>query len=110
MLNLANVLKAHRGRAAPTDRHTLPASTIIIDSAPGGDALRGLLTAFTMPLPTIAKPPVVVLVCLFWAVTKLYSAIAGPVFIHKLRAQLLDPSILPKGERTLLKDAARCRL
>ena len=75
----------------------MPASTIIIDSAPGGDALRGLLTAFTMPLPTIAKPPVIVLVCVFWAVTKLYSAIAGPVFIHKLRAQLLDPSILPPG-------------
>jgi hypothetical protein len=86
-------------RSESLTRHTLPAQAIIVDSAPGGEALRGLITAFSLPLPKWRKPLRAISVTFFWSILKLYKAIVRPrpMFVEKIRAQLIDPSILPKG-------------
>ena len=80
-------------------RHTLPAQAIIIDSAPGGEALKGLVTAFSLPLPSWRRPLRAITVTVIWSILKTYKAIARPqpIFVEKIRAQLIDPSILPKS-------------
>lgn len=102
MNTLGELLKIRNAKEAQDSltRHTLPAKTIIIDSAPGGEALPGLITAFSMPLPGWRKPLRAISVTVFWTILKLYKAIVRPppIFVDKIRAQLIDPTILPQGK------------
>ena len=107
LISLATMLRdrsTSRQNTVSTADHTLPIKTICIDSAPGSNKLVEFLRGFTVGI----RSPFLLyttyfLLLLFAALAKAYEIIwrPGPIFIDKMRNELIDSSLLPKEAKRL---------
>ena len=84
--------------------HTLPLKTICIDSAAGSNKLGPLLRGFTAGNKSpFVLYPTYHFILVTAAVIKAYENIMrpGPIFINKMRIQLINASLLPKEAKRL---------
>lgn len=84
--------------------HALPLRTLCIDSAPGSNSLAGAINAFTIGIKSpFALYPIYFLLIATWTVLKAFEAIfrPGPIFIDKIRSNLVDMTLLAKETRRL---------
>lgn len=102
MMQIARMLR-QRNDQGSANFSGLPASSIVIDSAPGGNALAPLLTAFTMPYRSqIVRTLLYIPISLAWALLALSSLVLRrPSPIDVLRQDMLDPTLLPQGKEVV---------
>lgn len=102
MTEIAKILRARRLRQSapgPSMKHTFPASSIVIDSAPGGNALRPLLSAFTAPIRSkLLKLLAYIPLTFGWAALVAFGVLfRKPSPIDRLHKELVDPTLLPSS-------------
>lgn len=93
--------KATGSAVAP---HTLPATTLVLDSLPGGTHLPGLLTAFTTGIRSLPlRYGVYALLTFVWGIIRIRDAVLPnkPAHLNKMRLDLYNPSVLPKEAKRL---------
>lgn len=103
MTEIAKLLRARRARETapgPSIAHTFPAKSIVIDSAPGGNALRPLLSAFTAPIRSrILKYLTYIPLTLGWLALKAFATLfRKPSVIDRLHQELVDATLFPKSK------------
>lgn len=102
MTEIAKFLRARRLRQStpgPSMKHSFPAESIVIDSAPGGNALRPLLSAFTAPIRSkLLKLLAYVPLTLGWAALVAFGALfRKPSPIDRLHKELVDSTLFPSS-------------
>ncbi|KAK9897202.1 hypothetical protein P389DRAFT_194830 [Cystobasidium minutum MCA 4210] len=100
MTEIAKLLRARRAKhtaPGPSMEHSFPAKSIVIDSAPGGNALRPLLSAFTAPIRSrILKWLTYIPLTLGWLALKAFGTLLRkPSVIDRLHQELVDPTLFP---------------
>lgn len=100
MTEIAKILRARRQQQTapgPTIAHTFPADGIIIDSAPGGNALRPLLSAFTAQIRSrLLKWLAYIPITFSWLALKAIGALfRKPSPVDRLHRELVDSTLFP---------------
>lgn len=103
MTEIAKLLRTRRKAETapgPTMRHSFPARSIVIDSAPGGNALLPLLSAFTAPIRSrLLKLLAYIPLTFGWAALVAFGALfRKPSPIDRLHKELIDPTLFPSSE------------
>lgn len=109
MTTLANMLRERRQPTFERSKdlllpHTFPAKTIVVDSAPGSDALSGLLRAFTTGIRSrIIRYAAYAALTAVWSASKIFSFVFPRklLVIDKLRDDLVNPDVLPRDAKRL---------
>ena len=104
MTEIAKFLRARRLRhftPGPLLKHSFPAKSIVVDSAPGGNALRPLLSAFTAPIRSrLLKLLAYIPLTFGWAALVAFGALfRKPSPIDRLQKELVDSTLFPSSAR-----------
>lgn len=93
LISLIQFLQTQQELAGP-----LPASTFVMDSLPGGAALRGFLRAFTTGLKSpFSRYPAYAIIVLIWLSEQAYYHLLRPkpYGVRKVELDLRNPELLP---------------